>query len=400
MTSVTTHSRLRVPDSPGDILAAARALSPKLRARSTEIERACRLPADVVESLRETGVFRAAFARDQGGPGLTSAEQLEVIETLSHGDPAVGWCAMIGMDSGIFAGYLEDSAVRAAFPSFDLVTAGMLAPAGRAERVPGGYRLYGRWSFASGITHADWVSAGAHTCTDGEVDLIDGLPHWRVLLVRPNEVEFAGTWEPTGLAGSGSLDYTISDVFIPAERTFSFSQPRWKTGPLSPPDLQMRKMAGVPLGTARAALDYVRVTADGRTCRAAGDTWADSYRVQAVLGECEMDYRAMRYSVYRSLEQGRKRLAQGITLDDLTVDERTATMLTRAYAFRTARSIVRRLYDLVGAKAIYESSPLDRWMRDLETMCQHTVAQEQILQSAGAHLVGGRPQFPLALGFV
>lgn len=400
MTTLEAVSHDSIPTTASEILAAARALAPRLRERSDEIEWARRLPPDVVEDLRLTGVFRAGFSTVQGGPGLTSAEQVEVIEALSYGNPAAGWCAMIGMDSGIYAGYLDNDAAREMFPSLDLVTAGMLAPVGRAERVPGGFRLSGRWSFASGVTHADWISAGARTWTDGEMDQVGGVPHWRILMVPPGDVELVDSWYATGLAGSGSLDYTISDVFVPAERTFSFAEPRQTTGPLSPPDLQMRKMPGVPLGAARAALDHVRRISDGRTCRAAGGSWPDSYRVQTELGECEADYRAARYAVLRSLHRRWDRLTPDSTLDDLTADERVETMLTRTYAFRAARSIVRRLYDLLATSAVYARSPLERALRDLETMCQHTVAQDQILQSAGAHLVGGVPRFPLALGIV
>lgn len=400
MTLLEAANRDSIPTTASGILEAARALVPRLQERSDEIEQTRRLPFDVVDALRSTGVFRAGFSAAQGGPGLTSAEQVEIVEALSYANAAAGWCAMIGMDSGVYAGYLDDTVVREMFPTLDLVTAGMLAPVGRADRVPGGFRLSGRWSFASGVTHADWVSAGARTWTDGEMDRIDGSPHWRVLMVPPGDVELVDNWHPTGLAGSGSLDYTISDVFVPAERTFSFADPRCTTGPLSPPDLQMRKMPGVPLGAARAALDHVRRIADDMSCRATGDGWPDSYRVQTELGECEADFRSARYAVLRSLRRRWDRLMPDRTLDDLTSDERIESMLTRAYAFRAARSIVRRLYDLLATTAVYARSPLERALRDTETMCQHTVAQDQILQSAGAHLVGGVPRFPLALGIV
>src|SRR5262245_51417022 len=90
------------PDGAAGILARARALAPVLRERADEIEQARRLPPDVVESLRATGVFRMGFPRDWGGPELNSIEQTEVIEALSYGDPAAGWCAMIGSDTGLY----------------------------------------------------------------------------------------------------------------------------------------------------------------------------------------------------------------------------------------------------------------------------------------------------------
>ena len=394
MTTVTA------PNTATEIMAAVRAIRPELRARSAEIEQCRQLPADVVELLRGTGVFRLGFAADLGGPGLTSAEQSRVLEELATGNASAAWCAMVGMDSGLFAEYLSPQAVRDMFPSPDLVTAGMLAPAGRAERAPGGYRLTGRWSFGSGITHADWVTAGAHVFVDGEKEFsVDGRPNWRVLMVRADEVGLVDNWHSTGLAGSGSTDYTIDDVFVPEEHTFSFARSRNPAGPLSTPDLQVRKMPGVPLGVARAALEYTREVVSTKVIRATGAPLAQDYRAQVVIGECTADLAVIRHAVYRSLDDRWNRLAD-TAFEDFTPEQRVATMLTRSRAFRGARSIVRRLYDLLATASVYRVSPLDGWLRDVETMCQHTVAQDQITQSAGAFLVGGTPSFPLALGIV
>ncbi|WP_261566378.1 acyl-CoA dehydrogenase family protein [Frankia gtarii] len=399
MTAVNTCRA--APNTGSEIMAAVRAILPELRARSAEIEECRRLPDDVVELLRGTGVFRMGFAGDLGGPGLTSTQQTRVLEVLATGNASAAWCAMVGMDSGLFAEYLSPQAVRDMFPSLDLITAGMLAAAGRAERVPGGYRLSGRWSFGSGVTHADWVTAGAHVCVNGEKELsADGQPSWRVLMVRPDEVRLVGNWNSTGLAGSGSTDYEITDVFVPEEHTFSFAQARNSAGPLSTPDLQMRKMPGVPLGIATAALDHAREVVRIKVIRATGMPFTQDYRAQVVIGECAADLAVIRHAVYLSLDDRWDLLAAGTAFEDLTPDQRVATMLARANAFRGARSVVRRLYDLLTTSSVYRSSPMDGWLRDIETMCQHTVAQDQIVQSAGAFLVGGTPSFPLALGIL
>ncbi|WP_370933306.1 acyl-CoA dehydrogenase family protein [Amycolatopsis sp. cg13] len=399
MTTVNTAEP--VPHTAEGILAAVRAIVPDLRERSARIEQDRRLPPDVVELVRGTGVFRMGFTAEFGGPELTAAEQTRVLEELSYGDTSAGWCAMVGMDSGLFANYLSESAVREMFPVLDMSTAGMLAPAGRADRVPGGYRLSGRWGFGSGIAHADWVFAGAHTYTNGERDgTAAGGPDWRVMLVRPHEVTLIDNWRTTGLAGTGSMDYTAHDVFVPAAHSFSFREPRVRTGPLSTPDLQMRKMPGVPLGAARAALDHVRERVSSAVNRATGKPWADDYRVQVVIGECEMEFAAARRAVYRSLDHRWARLADGAAQADLDSGERIDTMLARANAFRSCRAIVRKLYDLLATGSIYRSSPIDRWLRDTETMCQHFMAQDQIIQSAGAFLLGGVPQNPLVLGIL
>ncbi|GIH72485.1 acyl-CoA dehydrogenase family protein [Sphaerimonospora thailandensis] len=387
-----------VPNSFADILEAARRVAPRLRERADDIEKHRCLPADVVELLRGTGVFRMAVPRSWGGPELNSTEQTQVIEALAMGDASAGWCAMIGMDTPIYAGYLEESVARELFTDPDLITAGLILPVGRADRVPGGYRVTGRWGFGSGITHADWVVAGCQVYSDGEPERgPGGMPvNWRVMLARRDDFEILDTWHTTGLAGSGSRDYTANQLFVPEERSFSLARPR-REGPLFATDSVLRNMPGVPLGIARAALDLVREMAGTRVERATGLPWTDTYRVQMAIAEAEMELGAVRYAVYGSLDRLWDRLASGV---EPAPDERAAAVLARTNSFRVARSIVTRMVDLVATAAIYRPSPLDRWLRDLTTMCQHVIAQDQVIQSAGAHLLGGVPQNPFSLGLL
>jgi alkylation response protein AidB-like acyl-CoA dehydrogenase len=392
-----------VPNTPEGILAAARAAAPELAKRREEIEQARRLPPDIVELVRSTGVFRMGFSAEYGGPDLTSVQQTEVIEALAYGDTATGWCAMIGMDTGIYAGYLERSAAQEIMPHIDMITAGLIFPAGKARRVEGGYRLSGRWGFGSGITHADLVIAGAFIVdADGKPENgPNGVPATRVFFLTPDQVTIEDTWYTTGLRGSGSNHYNIDDVFVPERRAYSFGKALSRSGPMSMPDAIVRNMPGVPLGTMRAALDYARAEIGRRTVPTTGQPWHDNYRIQRILGECEMEYQGIRNSVYGSLNHQWERLSRpGATLDDLSADERISTMLPRLNAFRVARQVITKLYDLLGTSSIYAPSPMDRWLRDVNTMCTHIVVGDHIIQSAGAHLLGGTPEFPFALGIV
>ncbi|MGW2840085.1 acyl-CoA dehydrogenase family protein [Streptomyces sp. NPDC001493] len=385
--------------SADELFRSARELIPVLRAASDEIEQARRLPPTVVERLREAGVFRMAVPVERGGPELDSVQQTEVVELLARGDASAAWCAMIGMDTPLYAQFLPESVARDELGDPDTVTAGLILPVGRAERVPGGYRVTGRWQFASGINHADWVVAGCFVYKEGEPEPgPDGSPaHWRIVLAPRGDFEVIDTWRTTGLAGSGSCDYRADDLFVPEEHSFSFNAPRAK-GSSATPEAILRNMPGVPLGVARAALDYVRELAANRVDRAAATPWAETYRVQMAIAEAEMELGAARHAVYGSLRHQAELLADG---SELGRDDRVDTVLARVNAFRAARSVVTRLYDLVATTAIYRAtSPMDRWLRDLTTMRQHVIAQDQVLQSAGAHILGGTPHNSFSLGIV
>jgi len=169
-----------------DILERIRRLTPTITDRHEDIDSARRLPSDLVAALRDTGVFRAAMPLAWGGPELSSMEQILLIEELAQADGSVGWCAMIGMDSGIYSGYLRPDVAREMFPRLDMVTAGWIPPMGRAHEVDGGYRVEGHWRFGSGCTHADVLGAGCTVFRDG-APLLDeeGKPTWRVLMADP-----------------------------------------------------------------------------------------------------------------------------------------------------------------------------------------------------------------------
>jgi alkylation response protein AidB-like acyl-CoA dehydrogenase len=299
------------------------------------------------------------------------------------------------MDSGVYAGYLEDAAVQEFYGDLDTPNSGWIHPQGRAERVPGGYRVSGHWRFGSGSTHCEVLVAGCQVFQDGapETDPVTGDPvHWRVMVARPRQYEIVDTWYTTGLAGSGSCDYKVTDLFVPEEHSFSFRVPR-RTGPLhATPDAILRKMSGVPLGMARAAIDHVRNLARTRVDRESGTPWTASPRVQTALATAEMELAAARAGVYASLEEQWAALERG---DETTARQRTATALARYHAFRTARTIVSSLFDLVGGSSIYrDKSPLDRWLRDAHTMRQHAVAQDSILELTGQVLLGGESRSP------
>jgi len=383
-----------VPATAQEIFVQVRAIVPLLRENSELIEQKRQLPVAVVNLLRNSGVFRAAMPRAWGGPEMDSMQQTELIETIATGDVSAAWCSMIGMDSGIYSGFLAQDIARKLYPRLDMANSGWIHPQGRADRVAGGFNVSGNWRFGSGISHCDVLVAGCLVFNGGvpEADPVSGAPgHWRVIVAAPDDFQIIDTWHTTGLAGSGSQDYCAQQLFIPEENSFSFTKP-YRPGPLhSAPDAILRKMSGVPLGMARACLDHVRGLTPHRQDRESKTPWVHDMRVQSALARAEMELAAARASVYASLKSQWERLAAAQTF---SIDDRVSPALARYNAFKTCRNIVRSMYDLVGGASVYRKSPMDRWLRDAETMCQHAVAQDSILQLAGNVLVGGESASP------
>jgi alkylation response protein AidB-like acyl-CoA dehydrogenase len=375
------------------ILENARKLAPKVAARAEEIARLRRLPAELVADLKSAGVFRMPMPAAWGGPEMSPRAQNEVVEILSTADASVGWCVMIGSDAGFYSAFLEDAAARALYPDLDMVTAGMLGPAGRAVPVPGGYRVSGRWAFGSGCTHAD-VIAGGCLVFDGDQPVLDeaGLPTARVVLAPAPAFEVLDTWYTTGLAGSGSHDYTTQDLFVPAERSFSLMEPVRRSETLYRFNgMFFSNMNGVALGLARQAIDVVRKLAAEKTLVPEMMLMKDVPRVRVALARAEGMLGAARAYTYDTMDRVWEALRRE---GRLSHELRLHLSMSRMSAFDMARDVTQLMVDTAGSSSIYASSPLDRLLRDAITLRTHIAVQDRMLWPVSALAVGEDPPVP------
>jgi alkylation response protein AidB-like acyl-CoA dehydrogenase len=372
-----------------DIKTRVRRLADEIRDRNlaAEFDELRMLPVDVVDKLRDAGVFRMNMPESWGGPEMTSPDQVEVIETLSRADGSVGWCAFIWTDSGIYSGYLDQTVARALYPRLDMAQSGWVYPAGRAEVVEGGYRVNARWIFGSGSNHCDMLAGGCTVFENGEPRINEvGTPEWRIMLAPRESYEIEDTWYTTGLRGTGSNDYVATDLFVPVEHSFSFFDPPKREGPLwARPDTLLRKMSGVPLGIARDAIDRAVDILKDKVDRIRRLPYREMRDVQMAVAHAEARLGAARAYVYASLEAQWRKLEKG---EPLTEAERAATFLARQQAFQAGREVVQLIYDTIGGAAVYASAPFDRQLRDMVTACQHVVAQDKTLASIGSLLLG------------
>src|SRR5215472_18474744 len=142
------------------ILHEAIGLGSQIRAASEKIEEGRRIPPPLAAAMKRAGVFGMVMPRAWGGPELDPLTQFRVIEALAMADGSAGWCTMINCDSGYVTAFLDDAVGRAMYPDIRAPTAAAATTTGRASRVPGGYRVSGRFPFLSGCQHCGWVWLG------------------------------------------------------------------------------------------------------------------------------------------------------------------------------------------------------------------------------------------------
>ena len=376
-----------------EIIAAARALAPEIQLRSDEIAALRRLPLDLVTKLKAAGVFRMAMPKAWGGPEMTPREQCEVYEVLGAADASVAWCAKIGSDSGYFAAQLDEAAARTLFPDLDYVTAGQVPPNGLGERVDGGYRLSGHWTFGSGCTHADMIATGFLVTENGKPVMRGGAPHARIALAPAAQFEIIDTWHSTGLAGSGSNDYRVKDLFVPDAHTIAQEDPPRRSEPLYCYfGMFLASWHGIALGLARRSIDAAIAVADKKMHIFPPPPMPLRQRPHArvALAKAEMTWRAARAFTYETTD---RIWDEARTDRRISPDTRRAMALSLSHAFRSAREIAQSMYDLAGPTAVFTAkSPLDRLLRDAITMSEHLLLSDSFLEMVGAQIVGDPPQ--------
>ena len=381
--------------TPSDSLTAARALGPSIAAVRDGFDHDRHLPDSLVDAMHDAGLFRAWLPRALGGPELPVVEALRTWEELARHDGSVGWCTTIAAGYGRLSGAMEEDAARTVFNTGRGILAGSLNPTGKAIVVPGGYRVTGRWTYGSFIHHADWVLGNCIAeDSSGPRKDADGGPDFRLCLVPRAQVEVFDIWDTSGLRGTGSNDYAITDLFVPEQFMIPFPAfhpaPR-QPGPLFATPLPSTFVSGIAanmLGMARAALDELVRLAAGKQTAGGGPVLRDRGAAQIDLARAEALLRSGRAWL---LEEAAALWDDVVAGRDVTMERRALIRLAAVTAGQNAIGAVNLAHQLAGGAAIMRGGRLDRCFRDLHVAGQHVVMSPQIYMEPLGRVLFGLP---------
>jgi indole-3-acetate monooxygenase len=377
--------------APSSYQETVRALAPQIEASVEENERTRRLAPSLVEAIARGGLFRLWRPRSLGGDEVDVMTTMRVVEAVSRIDGSTGWCLAIQGNGSLLSGYLTKAGAREIFGSDpDVVLAGALPPFGEAIVVEGGYRATGRWPFAIGCQHAQWLVGGCRI-VDGVQPRLrpDGMPFVRVLCFPSASCEILDTWHTMGMRGTGSHDFAVRDVFVPAAHTVSLREAPVEPGPLYAfPTLALlgASLAAVELGIARHAIDILSEVAQTKIALRSRQVLSQQAMLQADLGRAEGLLRSGRALLYETLDELWHLVAAG---QAPSIAQRAMQVVASTQATQSAIQTVELMFSAAGSAAVYTTtSQLERCLRDARTAGQHIAVVPANYEMIGQAILG------------
>jgi len=362
-----------------DLLAEAQRLEALIDEHAAEGDKEGRLSDPVVDALHDAGIFGMWVPKALGGSELDPVSSLKVIDQLVYADPSTGWVSMAaGLAIGTGGAYLGDQAVEEIFGGERFpVIAGQGTRPGTAVAQDGGHLLSGSWQFASGIKHSGFI----HT-----LGVVEGTGEPRIFVLPVEQATLIDNWDVMGLRATGSIDYRIDDVFVPA----AYSHPAAvKTSQRGGSLFNIAVMgfavlchSGWACGIGRRLLDELAAKARGGVGRTGGLATSEAFHEQ--YARAEGTYRAARALIYETWRDVQATMDRGGMLD---TRQHTMIRLALAHATWTCHEIAEFVYTVSGTVAL-RAGTIQRLFRDMHAGTQHITSAPPVIRNTGRELAG------------
>jgi alkylation response protein AidB-like acyl-CoA dehydrogenase len=364
----------------------ARDLAPLIAAASEENDAIRELTRPVVAALIEGGFFTMLKTKAVGGMELKPSIFAQVTEAIAAADGSTGWVVCQSNGCSTTSAYLAPHLAQEIFGKPDGIVA--WGPPGspyEATPVDGGYRITGKWRFMSGSQNATWL--GAHLRVAGTKEV-------KTFLYPKASATFHDIWHTLGLRGTASNEYSVDNLFIPHERAVYRDGPRDRNtdSPLyrfTSNQLYSIGFGGVALGIARGTMDAFLSLPKEKTRLGAGKTMVENNVIQSHVARAEASWRSARYFLHAAADEA---LATIEERGEMELAQRTRLRLASTWAIQSSREIVNTLFHDVGSMAVFEESPFERRLRDIDTVAQQGQGRILHYETVGQVMLGVAPE--------
>lgn len=373
-----------------DLLAGIEAMIPALRERAHAAEQAGRIPQDTVDELTALGAFRAVVPRRYGGMEVPFPVVPQIFRLLSRGCMSTGWTMGFLVYHNFQFAHFPRAAQDATWGvAGQTMAPGQVMPAGEAHVVEGGYRISGRWGYATGIQHGDYMLFSAPVTETGEL---------RRFFAPVGAFEVQDTWHVSAMKATGSHDVTVSDLFVPEAHSIPVHDlregrapgladnpgPLWRVPLLS---FMSLGCVGVMLGAAEAMFEIVTRMLATKVGAYSGDRQAGlmTQKVRVARLQAELDATTLYF------ENAVQQIWQDVTAGrDIPRTDRARYRMVVAQTAANCHRIVDELAHAAGSRGNYHSSPVQRFHRDVSALSTHALFEYDHIASMQGGVVLGQ----------
>jgi len=362
----------------------------KLAAVSREEgDRLRKLPPAVAKVFLRHDVYRLLLPTDLDGAAVDPLDYLQLVEDVARIDGSIAWNFAIGAGSALYVGYLPVDKSSTMFADPFCGIAGAYAPIGRGEPLSGGFRVSGHWSWASGVADARWMVFGFRVPSD------EGQPERALTALASREAfRILDNWHTSGMRGTGSTDYEVENLFVPAEMTFRMfiDEPRHPAPVFRLPGAFFSAaVATVALGIARGAAEgLIRLAHDKRPLPGRTVLPQQAYAQYAVAKALALVESASAYQRQAIADIWRQILFR----EEIGLDLRARARRASIHAAEASAEAVDLCCRAAGGNALRQSEPFERALRDVRAVLAHIVLQRGAMEDVGRTDFGLEPLWP------
>jgi indole-3-acetate monooxygenase len=373
-----------------------RAMRPLIEAHRCEGDGLHHLPDAIARAFAEANVYRLLLPLEYGGEDIDPITYYDLVEEVASYDGSVGWNYSIGSSTPIILSDLPPARLHAIFASPDSCVAASASPPGRAVAIEGGYRVTGRFAWASGIHQARWVAANCLVFDGDQMrKSSSGMPILLGFLMPRQDCKVLDTWHVLGMRGTGSTEFEVDGAFVPDDMAFRFfgaeSHYPYPIFHL-PPTYFGYNHVSVMNGIARSALQGLKALARTKANAMAGTDLRDDPQAQYAAAKAEAMIEANGLAVkdaFRALWE------KVVARQPVPLETRARVRRSVAHGAECAIQAVQLCYTAAGGTAIYESAPFERALRDVNAAGTHLTTRRIMMEEAGRVVFGLPPKTPV-----
>jgi indole-3-acetate monooxygenase len=373
-----------------------RALRSVIETHRDEAQALHHLPDPVARAFVEANVYRLLMPVEYGGENIDPLSYYDLVEEVASYDGSAGWNFSIGSSTPLIFGDLSPSRLRTIFGASDACVAASTTPLGRATEVEGGYRLTGRFAWASGVHHARWVVAMGAVFDGATVrKTLGGTPVILGFVMPREDCTVLDTWHVLGLRGTGSTEFEADNVFVPKDLAIRFFHPECRYPyPIfrMPPTYFGYNHVSVMNGIARSALAALKALAATKTTTMPPGGLRDDPQAHYAVAKAEAMIDANRLAVKDAF---RLFWSPVVANESVSIEARARLRRAIVQAAESAVEAVQLCYRAAGGTAVYESAPFERALRDVNTAATHMAVRRLMMEEAGRVAFGLAPRTPL-----